>query len=303
MDPNRIDISIIVPVYNSAETIPELVMRVVRAMGSAGLTYEVILVDDRSTDTSWQAILMECHQSKRIIGLRLADNNGQWRSSLAGMSLASGRYIVTMDDDLEYDPLDIPELYKAIFLNNHSVVFGLAPDKYRLQGKNEMLSKLRNRILNILWNKPVTDSFKIIDRKVIFQDGRFKLTEPFEVFMTHHLKKTSWGYHTVRFNNRRAGTSNHSLSMKAKLFFIYSAYFLHYPGRKAILLTLLLLSIAIIAFSHDIVGFVHDKRFFAISIAWLFILIVDIYYLLSILSRPKSFSGFSIAEMANRAED
>jgi glycosyltransferase involved in cell wall biosynthesis len=296
---NQVEISIVVPVYNSARTITEFVERVKRAMQWGGLTYELILTDDFSSDNTWNEISNLCSVNAEIIGLRLDKNYGQWCSTLAGMSVATGRYIVTIDDDLEYDPFEINMLYKAITTKHYAVVFGMSEEKYPLQGKNRRLSKFRNGLLNALWNKPPSDSFKILERKFVFDDRGFAVGEPLDAFIKHRLAAKNWGHYQVSFSKRYAGNSGHSLAKKIKLFFVYSAYFSTNIKRNALIFSglflLLVFGTGVLLASHSLSDGLLFIPEFAICITGL----INLYYTGALLSKPKRFPLYSIAGSIN----
>jgi dolichol-phosphate mannosyltransferase len=102
-------ISVVVPVYNEVETIPELVARLERALEPLG-EHEIVLVDDGSKDGSWQALVAEAARSNRLRLLRLSRNFGHQVAISAGMDAARGDAVVTMDGDLQDPPEVIPEL-------------------------------------------------------------------------------------------------------------------------------------------------------------------------------------------------
>lgn len=104
------DLSIVVPVYNGSATIRRLLERVIAALGSA-YSIEVIFVDDGSGDTSWETIeVLCCEYPGMTRGLRMSRNFGQHNSVLCGIRAARGTYVVTMDDDLQHRPEDVPAL-------------------------------------------------------------------------------------------------------------------------------------------------------------------------------------------------
>lgn len=212
------DISVVVPVFNSEKIIPELIKRVDSALHSKNISYELIFVNDASTDNSKKLLdhIKNCKPQIQVI--HNEENLGQAFTSIKGMAHAIGKYIVTIDDDLEYEPEDIVSLYKEIKNGNYMVVFGIAPDKYRLQGRSTFLAKIRNKILNVLWDKPVTDSFKIFNRELAFKDDIFLIKEPFEVFMKKTVKQRAIGYISVGFNKRYFGSSNYTFVKKLRLF-------------------------------------------------------------------------------------
>jgi polyisoprenyl-phosphate glycosyltransferase len=105
-------ISIVSPVYKAEECIAELCSRIKNQVETITANFEVILVDDRSPDKSWEKILIESGKDNRIRGIRLSKNFGQHRSITAGIDIAQGDWVVVMDCDLQDPPEGIPELYK-----------------------------------------------------------------------------------------------------------------------------------------------------------------------------------------------
>ena len=110
----RVAVSVVTPVFNNTETLHELSERVARASISAGLTYEMILVDDASPDGAWQTITSLALASPAVTGIRLYENMGQHMAVLAGFSRAKGQYVISMDADLQDLPEHIPNLVKAL---------------------------------------------------------------------------------------------------------------------------------------------------------------------------------------------
>ena len=212
------EISIIVPVFNSESIIPHLLGQIEQAMRHSILSFELILVDDCSTDHSFAKLQELANDKENYRVFKNEHNLGQAYTSLFGLSKAIGSYLVTIDDDLEYDPEDIRLLYEAIQLEKLPVVFGLAKDKYQKQGKSGPLSKFRNSLLNLLWNKPVTDSFKIVRRSFLFDGTKFLASVPFEVFLRDNLDRRHIGYVQVPFYPRAHGKSNYTLLKKIQLF-------------------------------------------------------------------------------------
>jgi polyisoprenyl-phosphate glycosyltransferase len=107
-------LSIVVPVYRSAECLRELARRVEEEVGRCFLSYELILVNDDSPDPSWEVIVRLAREHDFITGVNLRKNAGQDNAIMAGLSLATGDVIVIMDDDLQHDPSDIVVLHRYI---------------------------------------------------------------------------------------------------------------------------------------------------------------------------------------------
>jgi len=114
-------LSVVVPVYNSAVSLPTLVQRLAAAL--QGRSYEVVLVNDGSRDDSWSVIRRLSEDSGRVRGLNLMRNYGQHNALLAGIRDARGDTIVTMDDDLQHPPSEIPRLVAELD-RGFDVVYG-----------------------------------------------------------------------------------------------------------------------------------------------------------------------------------
>ena len=100
------DLSIVVPVYEEADSLPELAESIRDAMDGAGLTFEVWLVDDGSKDASWDVIERIHREDRRFAGVRFRRNYGQTAALQAGFDQARGDVIITLDGDLQNDPRD-----------------------------------------------------------------------------------------------------------------------------------------------------------------------------------------------------
>ena len=109
---NSTKISVVSPVYRGEKMVAELVRRNVEALTSITDDYEIILVNDASPDESWNEIVKECKKNQRVKGLNLSRNFGQHYAITAGLSYATGDWIVVMDCDLQDRPEEIPNLYK-----------------------------------------------------------------------------------------------------------------------------------------------------------------------------------------------
>src|SRR5580765_6498339 len=105
-----IDLSIVIPVRNEAASLETLTEEIARTMTSWGRSYEVIIVDDGSTDDSFQILTRLQRSDSRLRVIRFRRNFGQTAAFAAGFNLARGRLIVTSDGDLQNDPADIPAL-------------------------------------------------------------------------------------------------------------------------------------------------------------------------------------------------
>ena len=105
---NKLDISVVVPLYNEAESLPELVAWIDRVAVSHGYAYEVILVDDGSSDGSWEVVESLREKSPAIRGIGFARNYGKSAALYCGFAAAEGEVVITMDADLQDSPAEIP---------------------------------------------------------------------------------------------------------------------------------------------------------------------------------------------------
>ena len=118
------DISIVVPLYNEEESLPELHAWIERVMNAHGFSYEIIFVNDGSTDRSWQVIEELSKQSDKVKGIKFRRNYGKSPALYCGFKRAQGDVVITMDADLQDSPDEIPELYRMITEDGYDLVSG-----------------------------------------------------------------------------------------------------------------------------------------------------------------------------------
>ena len=110
MQTDTVEISIVIPVYKSSGCLPELLCQLTRQLEEMGRPYEVILVDDASPDDSWRVIKDLAPRYPKVTAIRLMRNHGQAFATLCGLENARGQVVVTMDDDLQHPPEQLPKL-------------------------------------------------------------------------------------------------------------------------------------------------------------------------------------------------
>ncbi|MFC7357045.1 glycosyltransferase family 2 protein [Jejudonia soesokkakensis] len=138
------NISIVIPLLNEEESLQELYHWIANVMQSNGFLYELILIDDGSTDNSWQIIEKLSSAHKEVQGIRFFKNYGKSQALHAGFEKAIGDVIITMDADLQDNPEEIPELYNMITQQGYDLVSGWKKKRYdSVIGKN-LPSKLFN---------------------------------------------------------------------------------------------------------------------------------------------------------------
>lgn len=124
------DISVVIPLYNEAESLPELFAWIERVMKEHHYTYEVIFVNDGSTDNSWKVIEELKKNSPNIKGIKFRRNYGKSPGLHCGFQRAKGDVVITMDADLQDSPDEIPELYKMIVKDGYDLVSGWKKKRY-----------------------------------------------------------------------------------------------------------------------------------------------------------------------------
>ena len=124
------DISVVIPLYNEEESLPELYAWIARVMKANALTYEVIFVNDGSTDRSWQVIEQLAEQHEQVKGIKFRRNYGKSPALFCGFEKAQGDVVITMDADLQDSPDEIPELYRMITVEGYDLVSGYKKKRY-----------------------------------------------------------------------------------------------------------------------------------------------------------------------------
>ena len=143
------DVSIVIPVYNEEENLPDLVARVGEAMLGSGFSFELICIDDGSRDRSSHVLRDLAAQTPWLHPLYLMRNYGQTAALQAGFDAVSGRYTVTLDGDLQNDPLDIPELIRTLESRpDISMISGWRKERQDAAFNRKLPSMLANRLIS-----------------------------------------------------------------------------------------------------------------------------------------------------------
>ena len=124
------DISIVVPLYNEAESLPELEQWISRVMAEHGFTYEILFINDGSTDSSWDVICNLAQRNPAVKGVSFRRNYGKSPALNTGFLRAKGDVVITMDADLQDSPDEIPELYRMITQDGYDLVSGWKQKRY-----------------------------------------------------------------------------------------------------------------------------------------------------------------------------
>ena len=137
-------ISVVIPLLNEEESLQELYDWIVSVMQSNRYLYEIIFIDDGSSDSSWNVIEQLSAKNKAVKGIRFQKNYGKSQALDAGFNIASGKVVITMDADLQDNPEEIPELYDLIVNDNFDLISGWKKKRYDNVITKNIPSKLFN---------------------------------------------------------------------------------------------------------------------------------------------------------------
>ncbi len=138
------DISVVIPLLNEQESLNELYDWIKRVMTSNELSFEIIFIDDGSTDESWNTIKELSAKDTQVKGIRFLRNYGKSQALHAGFAEAQGKVVITMDADLQDNPEEIPELYNLIIKDNFDLISGWKKKRYDSVIAKNLPSKLFN---------------------------------------------------------------------------------------------------------------------------------------------------------------
>jgi len=141
---NKLDLSIIIPLLNEEESLPELEDWIHRVVTENGYTYEIIMVDDGSTDDSWKVIQKLHAKNSSVKGIRFRRNYGKSAALNEGFKMAQGEVVITMDADLQDSPDEIADLRKMIIEDDYDIVSGWKKKRYDNRLTKNLPSKLFN---------------------------------------------------------------------------------------------------------------------------------------------------------------
>jgi len=164
-----VELSIVIPLLNEAESLPELVQWIGRVLVARGLSYEVLLIDDGSTDDSWTVVEALAAGSPVVRGIRFNRNYGKSAALNVGFEAARGRVVCTMDADLQDSPEELPELYRMITEDGYDLVSGWKQKRFDPLSKT-IPTKLFNGATRWLSGIPLHDfncGLKAYDQRVV----------------------------------------------------------------------------------------------------------------------------------------
>lgn len=216
-DSPALDLSIVVPVYNSASTLPQLLARLSAVIAPITSSYEIILVDDGSRDDSWAVMQsLRDQYSDHLVAVQLMRNYGQHNTLMCGLGLARGEYVVTMDDDLQNPPEEIPKLLAHIKQQGLDLVYGCPSSRNHAAWRN-LGSNIVWHFYRTVFRNPVTPTpFRIMHfqlaKSVMFYDLNFTYLDGLLAWCTSRIGSVEVEHHA-----RAEGRSGYSLGKLVSL--------------------------------------------------------------------------------------
>ena len=230
------DISVIVPLYNETESLPELAAWIRRVMEANGWTYEILMVDDGSTDGSWDTVRALSKENPAIHGISFRRNYGKSAALYEGFAAAKGDVVITMDADLQDSPDEIPELYRMIQEEGYDVVSGWKQHRQ----DNKLTKNLPSKLYN--WTARKVTGIKLHDMNCGLKAYKNEVVKSIEVYGEMHryipyLAKNAGygkiGEKPVHHQKRKYGVSKFGLERFVNGFLdLMSLWFLSKFGKK-----------------------------------------------------------------------
>ena len=174
------DLSIVISLLNEEESLKELVSWIETVMNKEGYRYEIIMVDDGSTDSSWKIIKTISEKNQNIKGISFRRNYGKSAALFHGFKAAEGRVVVTMDADLQDSPEEIPEMYRMITEEGYDIVSGWKKQRF----DNKLTKNLPSKLYN--WTARKITGIKLHDMNCGLKAYRNEVVKNIEVYGEMH---------------------------------------------------------------------------------------------------------------------
>ena len=230
------DLSIIISLFNEEESLTELTGWIEQVMSDNGYSYEIIMVDDGSTDGSWNLIKRLSEKNRNIRGISFRRNYGKSAALFHGFKAAEGNVVVTMDADLQDSPEEIPEMYRMITEEGYDIVSGWKKQRF----DNKLTKNLPSKLYN--WTARKITGIKLHDMNCGLKAYRNEVVKNIEVYGEMHryipylAKNAGFGRITekpVQHQKRKYGVSKFGLERFVNGFLdLISLWFLSTFGKK-----------------------------------------------------------------------
>jgi glycosyltransferase involved in cell wall biosynthesis len=230
------DLSIVISLFNEDESLPELIKWIEKVVSEERYTYEIIMVDDGSTDSSWKVIKELSENNPSIRGISFRRNYGKSAALYEGFKAAEGRVVITMDADLQDSPDEIPELYRMVTEEGYDIVSGWKKQRF----DNKLTKNLPSKLYN--WAARKITGIKLHDMNCGLKAYRNEVVKNIEVYGEMHryipylAKNAGFSRITekpVHHQKRKYGVSKFGLERFVNGFLdLISLWFLSKFGKK-----------------------------------------------------------------------
>ena len=230
------DISVIVPLFNEAESLPELYAWIQRVMNENKFSYEVIFINDGSTDNSWQVIQDLKAKSENVRAIRFRRNYGKSPALFCGFERAEGEVVITMDADLQDSPDEIPELYRMVMEDGYDLVSGWKQKRYDNTFTKNIPSKIYNATARKVTGLKLHDmncGLKAYRKEVIKNIEGYGEMHRYIPYLAKNAGYTNIGEKVVIHRKRQYGVSKFGLERFVNGYLdLSSLYFLDKFGKQ-----------------------------------------------------------------------
>ncbi|GHV25781.1 glycosyl transferase [Bacteroidia bacterium] len=229
------DISVVIPLLNEAESLPELYAWIAKVMHQEGYSYEVIFVDDGSTDRSWEIIKELRQEHFEVRGIRFQRNYGKSPALQTAFQKTKGDVVITMDADLQDSPDEIPELYRMIKDDHYNMVSGWKKRRYDPISKT-FPTKLFNATARAFSGIQLHDfncGLKAYEQQVVKNIEVYNDMHRWIPFLAKNAGYTKIGEKVVKHRKRKYGTTKFGLDRFANGYLdLFTLWFLSKFGKK-----------------------------------------------------------------------
>lgn len=265
-------ISVVIPVFNSEKTLSPLFLRIQNAFRIMAIDLEIVLINDGSTDQSWEIIeSLVSRNPGNTTGINLATNYGQHNATLCGFRYCKFEHVLTIDDDLQFQPEDIDKLVGAMRETNADVIYGIPTIKEHHLIRNAGSSLAKYLSFKLPKN---SSSFRLIKDRIVKEilDHPYHQQSIFiDLVMNWH---TSYIRHIpVNHIKRKEGNSNYSL---AKLFRMYLDIIINYTAFPLKVITYFGLATSLLTLFMGI-RFIYKKVFFDVPLGYTSIIVSTLF--------------------------
>ncbi len=287
----KCDLSIIIPVFNAAESLPELANRLINTLNAMCINYELIFIDDFSKDNSWEILKKIKRKLKEITIIQLSKNYGQHNATMCGIAESKGDIVVTIDDDLEHPPEIIPQLYKQFIEEKRDLLYATPIKRQKNWIRNGgsnlwgVISKASKK------NVGEASSFRLIHKtlcqKLLTHNEPFIFLEAVLFWYTKNI-----GHQKINFEKRKYGQSNYS---SKKLIFLHHDISMSYDS--SMLQLMMYVGEIVSTFSFLLIIYYLYKKFFGHPLQGYTSLIVVILFSTGALMWGMGYLGLYIGKI------